>query len=95
MSKAEADEARAAAETATPRMQATSRFGVCCLPAFIAFLCMHKTCFPKLKSDLAGQLVNHCRASLAPMLPVLAKHKHTWTCWLSTHLLGESFASSS
>ncbi len=49
VSKAEADEARAAAESATPRMQATSRFGVCCLPALIAFLCMHKTCFPKLK----------------------------------------------
>ncbi len=41
VSKAEADEARAAAEAATPGMQATSRFRVCCLPAFIAFLCMH------------------------------------------------------
>lgn len=40
VSKAEADEARAAAEGATPRMQATSRFGVCCLQAFIAFICM-------------------------------------------------------
>ncbi len=40
VSKAEADEARAAAETATPRMQATSRFGVCYLPAPFGFLCM-------------------------------------------------------
>jgi len=36
VSKAEADEARAAAEAATPRMQATSRFGVCCLPPLFA-----------------------------------------------------------
>jgi len=52
VSKAEADEARAAAEAATPRMQATSRFGVCCLPPLFAGLCMHTTCFSYPKPSL-------------------------------------------